>query len=97
VALLGALVLFSFKNNIDRELSSMDIPNSIKNEIRVESNNLAAAAVPKSLPSKDKLIVEKLFKISFIGAFNKVGYVASILCLMGGIVAFVFIRPKRYK
>jgi MFS family permease len=95
VALMGAWVLFSYKNTIERELSVMDIPDSIKNEITIESSNLAAAAVPNGLPLEDNHMVEKLYRISFISAFNKVVYVASILCLMGGIMAFVFIRPRR--
>jgi EmrB/QacA subfamily drug resistance transporter len=93
VALMGAWVLFSYKNSIARELSVMDIPESIKNEISIESSNLAAAAIPNNLSLEDKQIVEHMFKNSFIGAFNKVVYAASILCLLGGIVAFVFISP----
>jgi MFS family permease len=94
VALMGAWVLFSYKNTIERELAMMDIPDSIKNEISIESSNLAAAAVPKGLPLEDKQIVENLYKISFVDAFNKVVYVASILCLLGGFMAFIFIRPR---
>ena len=94
VALMGALVLFSFKNSIEKEITAMDFPNNIKNEIIFESSKLAAAEVPDSLSSDNKEIVKKLFKISFIRAFNKVVYVASFLCLLGGIVAFILIKPK---
>ncbi len=94
VALMGALVMSSFKNSIEKELTVMDFPNSIKNEIRVESSKLAAASVPDGLSQDENQIVDKLFKISFINAFNKVVYVASGLCLLGGIMAVIFIKPK---
>ncbi len=94
VTLLGAMVLFSFKNSIEKEITVMDFSKSIKNEIIFESSKLAAAAVPDNLSSDNKEIVEKVFMISFIKAFNKVVYVASFLCLLGGIVAFIFIKLK---
>jgi EmrB/QacA subfamily drug resistance transporter len=97
VALMGALVLFSFKNSIEKELTLMDFPDSIKNEIRIESSKLAAASVPDRLHSEDKQTVEKIFKNSFIDAFNKVVYVASILCLLGGLMAFIFIKNRTGK
>ena len=95
VALMGALVLFSFKGSVKQEIFAMDISNTMKNDIMTESLKFTAAEVPEGLSAENKTFVEHLFKDSFISAFNKVVYVASILTLLGGIMAFIFIKPKK--
>ncbi|MFT5765089.1 MAG: EmrB/QacA subfamily drug resistance transporter [Saprospiraceae bacterium] len=95
VALMGALVLFSFKESIEQEIHIMQISNAMKNEIMVESLKFTAAEAPAGLSVENITFVEHVFKVSFIDAFNKVVYVASILTLLGGIIAFIFIEPKK--
>ena len=94
VALLGALVLFYFNNSVEKNLGLMQISESIKNEIRLEASKFAGAEVPTSLPDDQKTVVEHLFKTSFILAFNRVAYTASLLTFLGGLMALIFIHPK---
>ena len=97
VALMGALVLFSFNDSIEQKIKHMNVSDTMKDEIMFESLKLAAAEAPSGLSVENKTFVEQLIKDSFISAFNKVVYVASILTLLGGIVAFIFIRPQKEK
>jgi len=53
IALLGAVVLFSFKNSVENEISVMDISSGMKNEIMFESSKFAAAEVPDSLTGEN--------------------------------------------
>jgi MFS family permease len=94
IALLGAVALFSFQKSVDQEISLMDISSGMKSEIRLESSKFAAAEVPDGLSEEDNVIVQSHLKNSFIGAFNKVVYVASLLCLLGSLMAAIFIRGK---
>ncbi len=91
VALLGALVLFSFNSSVIQGVLAMDISENMKNEILIESLKLAAAEAPEGLDGEMQILVEKLFQNSFIKAFNKAVRIASILTLLGGIMAFKFI------
>jgi len=95
IALMGALVLFSFKNSVEQEMHKMDISNAMKNEIMIESSKFTAAKVPDGVSEENQVVVEQLFKDSFISAFNKVVYVASILTFLGGVMAFIFIRSEK--
>ncbi len=95
IALLGALALFSFKESIESALSVMDISSSMKSEIMSESSNLAGSEVPVDLPEEKKPAVEKLLKNSFIKAFDKVIYVASLMTFLGGLMAFLFIKDHK--
>ena len=95
IALMGSLALFSFSEFIEKELGEMDISSGNKNEIMLESSKFAAAEVPASLSESKKIIVKKLIKDSFVGAFNKVVYVATVLTFLGSLMAYIFIKPKK--
>ncbi len=92
IALMGALVLFSFKNSVENEISVMDISDGMKNEIILEVSKFAAAEVPDGLSEENKVIVKSHLNNSFVRAFNKVVYVSSLLCLLGSIMAVIFIK-----
>jgi hypothetical protein len=72
----------------------MDISSELKNEIMFESSKFAAAEVPDGLSEENKMIVQRHLNNSFIGAFNRVVYIASLLCLLGSLIAFRFIRGE---
>jgi len=95
IALLGAVVLFSYKNSVEKEISVMDITSGMKKEIMLESSKFAAAEVPEGLSEENKVIVQWHLKNAFIGAFNRVVYIASLLCLLGSMMAFLFIKGEK--
>ncbi len=94
VAIMGALVLFSFRAFIGNGIEELSLSDSVKNEIIFESSNLAAATAPSGLASDKVQVVNQLFKDGFVSAFNKALYLASILMLLGGAVAFFSIKDK---
>lgn len=96
IALMGALVLFSFKGYVNQGISDIGVSESIKNEIMVESSKLAAAEPPSSLPGEKAIAVDKLFKNAFVASFNKAVYVAAILMFLGGLVSFFSIKNKHH-
>lgn len=95
IALLGSLALFSFNKSIEQKISGMDLTESVKNEIILESSKLAGAEVPESLSAENKVIIKQVYKDSFIEAFNKVIYIAAIMTFLGGMMALIFIRPEK--
>ncbi|MFY0601567.1 MAG: MFS transporter [Cyclobacteriaceae bacterium] len=97
VALMGAMVMLSFKSSMQSEIAKSDFSDSMKTEIMVESSKLAAAEAPHSLSGEDKVYVKKLLKDSFVGAFNRVVTVASLMTLMGSLMALVFIKDRKRK
>ena len=66
----------------------------MKNEIMLESAKFTAAEAPIDLSNENKLIVKKHFNNSFIIAFNKVVYIASLLCFLGSLMALMFISKR---
>ena len=94
VALMGALVLFSFRAYIDNGMESLSLSEAAKNEIVIESSKLAAARAPAILTGENVHTIDQLFKDGFINAFNKAVYLASFLMFLGGAVAFFSIKNK---
>ena len=95
IALLGAVALFSFDKSIATKIAGMDLSESIKNEIILESSKLAGAEVPAAVAAEDKVIIAEVYKDSFITAFNKVVQIAAVLTFLGGMMAMIFIRPEK--
>lgn len=93
VALMGALALFIFNAAIEQKVIRMDVTDQLKNEIVVEALKFTAAEAPVQLSSENKSLVDQFFKESFIFAFNRILYLASILTFLGGIMAFIYIHP----
>ena len=94
VALMGALVIFSFRAFIDSGMEDLALSGSAKNEIIIESSKLAAARAPVGLTAAYAHEVDQLFKDGFVSAFNRVVYLASLLMILGGGVAFLSIKNK---
>lgn len=94
IALLGSLALFSFNQSIVEKLDAIELTVEMKNEIIEESSNLAAAEAPNALSAEYRVIVNNIYKDSFIQAFNKVMYIASAITFLGGMMAVIFIRQK---
>lgn len=95
IALLGSLAMISFKNQVETGIETLNISTSIKNELLIESSKFAGAEVPHDLSPENRSFVEKLIKDSFISAFNLVGFIASIMTLLGSVMAAIFIRPEK--
>jgi EmrB/QacA subfamily drug resistance transporter len=95
VALLGAMVLYTFSKSIEQEMEVMDISIEMKNEIMTESLKFAAAKVPDGLSSVKKDLIKNLLNDSFVDSFNRVVYVASILTLLGGLMSIILIRSNK--
>jgi len=94
IALIGAFVLFSFKESIEEGIGLLDMADELKIEIMLEAANFSAAKVPVGLTGNNVGLVEQLLKDSFIGAFNRAVYIASMLTFLGALMAFIFIKPK---
>lgn len=91
VALMGAVVLLSFTQSVERNIESLSLTETMKSEIIIESSKFTAAEAPDALSVDNKIIVEKIYNDSFIKAFNRVVYLASIMTLLGGLMAFLMI------
>ena len=92
IAILGALILISFKNNLENKVNEINIPNDKKNELLNNAENLADTQPPKNLTAKQTEQINKLIKASFIRSFNFVVYISVALTWLGSLIAFFTVK-----
>jgi EmrB/QacA subfamily drug resistance transporter len=92
IALMGAMVLLAFKTDVIIGLESVAMEEDVKLEIVLETLKFTAAEAPASLNKEDTVIVDHLFKMAFVNSFNKAVNLASLLMLLGGVLAFISIK-----
>ncbi len=92
IAILGALILISFKNNLANKVNEINISDAKKNELLNNAENLADTQPPKNLTAKQTEQINKLIKASFIRSFNFVVYISVALTWLGSLIAFFTVK-----
>ena len=92
IAILGALILISFKNNLANKVNEINISEAKKNELLNNAENLADTQPPKNLTAKQTEEINKLIKASFIRSFNFVVYISVALTWLGSLIAFFTVK-----
>jgi hypothetical protein len=94
VAILGALALNIFNASVDRQLQTMDLPAQTTSEIKLETPKLANAQAPDSLPTDQRVEVDRAFDLAFVDAFRVLMYVCAGLVVTAALVSLLMIEGK---
>lgn len=94
VALLGALAISMFGNELLAMMQQSNIPEAIQQQMMNEKANLATAAIPEGVSPGLKAVLKKNIQQSFLSSFQTVMYISSGLVLAGAICAAFMIDYK---
>lgn len=94
VALLGALAISLFGNELSGYMDQSDIPNLVQQQMIEEKANLATAEIPQNIPSDMKLKLTEHVEISFLNSFQMVMFISAALVIIGAIFSAVMIDFK---
>jgi len=92
ISVLGALVIITFKNNLELNVSKLNIPESKKTELINDAGNLAETQPPQNLSGEENFQVKKIIKTSFIQSFNFIIYITVALAVLGSLIAMVTVK-----
>jgi len=95
IALLGAMVLYYFKQNLYVGLQNMQLPDNIVEILKSRSTNLGGTTIPINTPTLLIKDVESLIKTSFISSFNRVVIISAVFCWLSAVLSFVFLTDKK--
>ncbi len=95
VALLGAMVLYYFKQNIIAQSYDLGLPNEIIEALNAEAINLGGTKPPINTPADMLGKVELLIKNSFIRSFNNVAFISASSTWLSAILCFFFLKNKK--
>ena len=91
IALLGIVMLQTFKRALDRHLNDLRIPPSARQTLRAESNKLAAIALPEVADPTTRSFIQRAIDESFVSGFRAVMLIGVVLAVGAASTALVFI------
>lgn len=94
VAVMGALVLFSFDTEIRSYLDTLDLRPEVHEAIVAEIPKLAEARPPEFCNQEERNGIINAIKMAFIHSFDRSAKIASLLALGGSLIAFFFLKEK---
>jgi EmrB/QacA subfamily drug resistance transporter len=93
IAVLGIVMLDSFKTNLDRHLTGSALPMSVVESVRSQSTKLGAIDIPHD-PATQQTI-RRAIDESFVSAFRSVMAIGAILAAGAALTSLIFIgRPE---
>jgi EmrB/QacA subfamily drug resistance transporter len=94
IAAIGAVVLFSFQSQLELKISSLPIPQEVRQELRIASRRLAEASPPKQLSANLQKKVRQAIRQSFIDTCKRVMVICTVLSGLSALFAFLLIRES---
>lgn len=97
VALLGAIVLSFFTNNLTNKIYASNLGNDEKTIILNQKNDLGAISIPRSFSTSSKSIAQDIVEDSFIYGFKWAMGICAFLALLSAIISFFTIHNLKRK
>lgn len=94
VALLGALAISLFGQELAEMMQQNDIPGQVQQLMSDEKANLAKAQIPGVVSPEIRQILEKGIRKSFLSSFQTIMFVSAGLVLLGAVCAAIMIDYK---
>jgi EmrB/QacA subfamily drug resistance transporter len=92
IAVLGAIIIITFKSTLETNVSKLNIPEVKKAELINDAGKLAETQSPKDLTSDQTEQVNKIIKISFIQSFDFIIYISVALTWLGSLIAVMTVK-----
>ena len=95
VALLGAIVLSFFTNNLTHKIYASNLGNDEKTIIINQKNDLGGISIPRSFSNGSKVVAQTIVEDSFIYGFRWAMGICAFLALLSAIISFLTIQNPR--
>lgn len=92
IAILGMVIIISFKNNLEEYAERQNIPTKVKTELIDSSNRLGETKPPMNLDDHLKEKISTDIKYSFVNSFNLIVLISVLLSLLSAVTAFLYVE-----
>jgi EmrB/QacA subfamily drug resistance transporter len=79
IAVLGVVMIYVFKINLDRRLMSANLPASVEQSLQTQSIKLAAIDIPENLKPETRQLIRRAIDESFVSGFHWVMVIGAAL------------------
>ena len=94
IAILGIVILNAYSSELDRRLSSLSVPDEVRESINAQRGRLAATELPETISDTARVELKKAIADSFVYGFRMVMTAAATLALASALTAFMMIEGK---
>ncbi|HYM65311.1 MAG TPA: MFS transporter [Candidatus Sulfotelmatobacter sp.] len=95
VAILGAIVLSIFTNNLSGKIYASNLSNDEKIEILNQKNDLGGITIPKNFSENSKNTTQNIIEDSFVYGFKWAMGICAFLAFISAVISFAAIKnPK---
>jgi len=92
IAILGSLIIITFKGKLETNVNKLDIPVIKKSELINNAGKLADTQPPENLNEEETNNVKEIIKTSFIQSFDFIIYISAALTLLGSLIAAATVK-----
>src|SRR6516225_1087231 len=97
IAVFGVVMLQVFKANLDRRLSSANLPASVAQSLQSQSIKLAAIDIPQNLNAETRQVIRRAIDESFVSGFRWVMAIGAALAAASAVTALFWIRATLHE
>jgi EmrB/QacA subfamily drug resistance transporter len=87
IAIVGSLALFVFASSLSRHTQALNLSGAERNELKVEAQKLAGAAVPADFGGNTAQAVGEAIKLAFVDTFRMVMLICAGLAWLSALAA----------
>jgi len=92
IAVLGVVMLQVFKTNLNRRLTSANLPASVVQSLQTQSIKLAAIDIPQNPNGETRLMIRRAVDESFVSGFRWVMVIGAALAAGSAVTALFWIK-----
>jgi len=94
-AILGAIVIFMFRNNVANQISSLEVSANEKELILLATEQLGESTASSTLSLSLQNQVNAIYDVGFVQVYQAVGFLCGTLAIVASILAVVMIEGKK--
>jgi EmrB/QacA subfamily drug resistance transporter len=94
VAVFGLVMLHAFNAQLERKVSTLNLPPKVQLALENQQDKLAGAELPASLDSLTQMELKRAIDESFVAGFRRVMTISVALALLSSLSAALFIDGK---
>jgi MFS family permease len=94
VAIIGAFAIGIFTNNLDARVSSLDMSEPAKAELRAQAADFGAAQPPADMSVEQTAAASKAIKLAFVDTFRVIAGIATALAALSALMAALLVEKR---
>ena len=91
VAGLGAAMVASFGNHLNRRMDNLGLPNDVRSELQSNEIKMAALTAPSSVGTQTAAAIREAIVTSFVSSYRMMMWICSALALISAAIAWKMI------